>query len=560
MSTESTQSCFVVMPIRKEGSEEFQHFRALHDTVITPALKELGYEVTRADDVASVGSIAADVVRRLATADVVIADLTDLNANVFYELGIRHALRGQGTIMIVDTSTTDIPFDLKPYRVIEFTPDLRGIEKLRTSLVTFVRAIQGKVPDPAKDNPVHDHLPSLPDDIYSNVQGSIEGELREEIARLRNYLRRHGAEFEEHHTERDADNVVALALAQAERGELPVDLVQKAHLHARQGERLTFLSVLRQLTSGSPAAISATEWLTLSRDASNLELPDEVRLALLDRAIELRPRDRNVRRYQLEALAHSESPVQREKAREALLDHLGIVISDGKVSLPERMPPSDVTTAAIMLDAYHRDDLDENALKITSALLEAYPDNTIVLRNHARALRIAGEGEKSRAYYRRALLSRDADGTTANWFGTTLASTDHVDAAEVYLYGCQLEPQLAENYADAADELSAAFHLREIGRNEGRPLADGIDKSIIEKLLLCAFSCQNIDAHILELAGDVVATAELDPGLPDLLLALRRGSVPGFDTDIRLLNVRERLDVVKEVYSYLVSDLTQEPI
>lgn len=170
------------MPIRQEGTEEFQHFRALHDTVIAPALKELGYEVTRADDVASVGSIAGDVVRRLATADVVIADLSDLNPNVFYELGIRHALRGQGTIMIADITRTDVPFDLRPYRVIEFTPDLRGIEKLRGSLVTFVRAIQGEVPDPAKDNPVHDYLPSLPNDIYSNVQGSIEGEL---LKRLR---------------------------------------------------------------------------------------------------------------------------------------------------------------------------------------------------------------------------------------------------------------------------------------------------------------------------------------------------------------------------------------
>jgi hypothetical protein len=185
MSAESTATCFVIMPIRKEGTEEFQYFRALHDTVITPALKELGYQVTRADDVAALGSIAADVVKRLAIADIVIADLSDLNANVFYELGIRHALRGQGTIMIVDTSRTDVPFDLKPYRVIEFTPDLRGIEKLRSLLVTFVRAIQGEVPDPAKDNPVHDYLPSLPDDIYHNVQGSIEGELREEVARLR---------------------------------------------------------------------------------------------------------------------------------------------------------------------------------------------------------------------------------------------------------------------------------------------------------------------------------------------------------------------------------------
>ena len=558
MSTESSQSCFVIMPIRKEGTEEFQHFRALHDTVITPALKELGYAVTRADDVASMGSIAADVVRRLATADVVIADLSDLNANVFYELGIRHALRGQGTIMIVDKSRTDVPFDLKPYRVIEFTPDLRGIEKLRTSLVTFVRAIQGKVPDPSKDNPVHDYLPSLPVDIFGNVQGSIEGELREEIARLRDYLRRHGADLEELDTEHDADNIVALALAQAERGELPVDLVQKAHQHSRQGERVPFLTVLRQLTSGSPSSISATEWISLSRDASLLELPDAVRVALIERAIELRPRDRNFRRFLLEALAHSESPVQREKAREALLEHLGIIIANGEITLPEKLVQSDLSTVAVMLDAYHRDDIDHPALKITTALLLAYPNNYIVLRNHARALRTVGDREQAREYYRLALLNREADGTTAAWFGGFLASQNHVDAAEVFLYGCQLEPLMAKNYAEAADELADALHIREIGRTDGRQLPDEIDKSMIEKLLICAFSCPTIDAQILERAESVVETVELDPGFPELLLTLRRGNISQHDGGINLFNMHERLAIVKEVYSRVSSDLTRD--
>jgi tetratricopeptide (TPR) repeat protein len=289
-----------------------------------------------------------------------------------------------------------------------------------------------------------------------------------------------------------------------------------------------------------------------------LELPDEVRLALLERAIELRPRDRDIRRYQLEALAHSESPVQREKAREALLGHLRIVIVDGKVTLPKRMAPTDILTAAVMLDAYHRDDLDDTALQITKAFLEAYPNNAIVLRNHARALRVAGEREEAIEYYRRALLNRDADGVTAAWFGGILSSSNHVDAAEVFLYGCQIDPHLAKNYADAADELADALHLREIGRSEGRPLPQEIDKSAIELLLICAFSCQTIDAQIIELATSTVDTAELDPGFPELLLALRRGSPSEINSDIHLLSIRERLVVVRQTYSLLASNLTRD--
>ena len=355
----------------------------------------------------------------------------------------------------------------------------------------------------------------------------------------------------------DAVNVVTLALAQAERGELPVDLVQKAHVHARQDERVNFLTVLRQLTVGISSSISASEWVSLSRDASILELPDEVGLALLERAIELRPRDRNYRRYQLEALAHSESPARREKAREALLEHIGIVISDGEVHLPEVISAADITTTAVMLDAYHRDELDAIAFKITSALLAAYPNNSVVLRNHGRALREVGDRDAGRNYYRKALLASDADAVTASWFGGFLSSSDHVDAAEVFLYGCLLDPELANNFADAADELASALHMREIGRSEGRSLPDAIDKDAVMKLLISAFSCRTIDAKVLELAGRIVDTAELDPEFPNFLLELRRGSTQELNADIHLLNVRERLLIVREVYGHVASELTR---
>lgn len=88
------------MPIKREGTVEHTHFKAIYEQVIKPAVTTLGYDIVRGDEVAEAGAITRDIVLRLSRAELVIVDLADLNPNVFYELGVRHVLRGKGTIMI----------------------------------------------------------------------------------------------------------------------------------------------------------------------------------------------------------------------------------------------------------------------------------------------------------------------------------------------------------------------------------------------------------------------------------------------------------------------------
>src|SRR4051812_13418482 len=105
------KSCFMVMPIKKENSDEHRHYRALYEQFLKPVLESLDYEVTRADEVHKGGAVTKDVIVRLSEADLVIADITGLNPNVFYELGVRHSLRGRGTVIVVDELRTEsIPF------------------------------------------------------------------------------------------------------------------------------------------------------------------------------------------------------------------------------------------------------------------------------------------------------------------------------------------------------------------------------------------------------------------------------------------------------------------
>src|ERR1017187_5104350 len=103
MATE--KHCFIIMPIAKDGSEEHSYYKALYDE-LKFAIAPLGFSVTRADEVPKSGAITKDVIIRLAKADLVVADLTNVNPNVFYELGVRHSLRAQGTVMILDESRT----------------------------------------------------------------------------------------------------------------------------------------------------------------------------------------------------------------------------------------------------------------------------------------------------------------------------------------------------------------------------------------------------------------------------------------------------------------------
>ena len=85
--------CFVISPIhdrdtdvRKRSDQTIRH-------LIDPVVKEFGYDVKRSDGETRAGFITTQVIRRLVEAPLVIADLTDHNPNVFYELAIRHASR-----------------------------------------------------------------------------------------------------------------------------------------------------------------------------------------------------------------------------------------------------------------------------------------------------------------------------------------------------------------------------------------------------------------------------------------------------------------------------------
>ena len=89
----ATKKCFIASPIGAAGSDERHRSNLVKKYIIDEAVNPLGYKTVRADEIDKSGEITTQIVSDLIDADLLIADLTGQNANVFYELAIRHSFR-----------------------------------------------------------------------------------------------------------------------------------------------------------------------------------------------------------------------------------------------------------------------------------------------------------------------------------------------------------------------------------------------------------------------------------------------------------------------------------
>jgi len=141
--------------IRPFGTKNEINFDEVERLLIAPALKRIGADGRTTIDIVRAGNIRVDMFRRLLTADLVVADLSIHNANVFYELGIRHALRDRSTIML-RSEGDKFPFDLQTDRYFLYSKDNPGAH-----LDDLVTALRQTLDSAIKDSPVFVSLPEL---------------------------------------------------------------------------------------------------------------------------------------------------------------------------------------------------------------------------------------------------------------------------------------------------------------------------------------------------------------------------------------------------------------
>lgn len=127
------------MPIgnQKIGDIELSEsqLRKKYDYIIKNAIQRAdpSLEVIRADDELNSGSISNDIFTKLMHSKYVIADITYPNPNVFYELGIRHAISPR-TILIREKINFSVPFDISHLRYVPYTQEADGMENLTNEL------------------------------------------------------------------------------------------------------------------------------------------------------------------------------------------------------------------------------------------------------------------------------------------------------------------------------------------------------------------------------------------------------------------------------------------
>lgn len=157
--------CFVVMGFGTKT--DFATGRKLdldysYNALIKPVVEAKGITCVRADEIKHSGSIDVPMYQQLLNADVVIADLSTSNANAFYELGIRHALRPHTTIVISEQQMA-YPFDLNhilisKYNHLGLNIDYYEVLRFQKYLGETLDAVLEKV---NTDSPVYTFLGNL---------------------------------------------------------------------------------------------------------------------------------------------------------------------------------------------------------------------------------------------------------------------------------------------------------------------------------------------------------------------------------------------------------------
>jgi hypothetical protein len=171
---------FAIMPF---GTKDVEHrtidFDEIYRKFIVPACSAIGWECRRIDEISFAGPISSQIVKFLASSDVVVADLTATNPNVYFELGIRQSLTERPTILIASVGTM-LPFDIHDQRVMfydypsaSFTPDdiIKLSETIKNANVEGARS------------PILSHLRelgTLPNPMHKSA---FEADLRQKIAR-----------------------------------------------------------------------------------------------------------------------------------------------------------------------------------------------------------------------------------------------------------------------------------------------------------------------------------------------------------------------------------------
>ena len=183
MPPANKQRAFVIRPfgIKKDSAGGTVDFDHVHAELIGPALKCAGLVGSTTGEIIEAGNIREDMFSLIIEADLIVCDITYHNANVFYELGIRHALRKKRTVLIKGSPVADsTPFDILTDRYVPYQ-----VSEPAVACAALTAAIKATLAsDRETDSPVFKMLPDLPEVDPAAIQ-AVPTDFGEDVARAR---------------------------------------------------------------------------------------------------------------------------------------------------------------------------------------------------------------------------------------------------------------------------------------------------------------------------------------------------------------------------------------
>jgi len=186
--------CFVIMPFgrKPDAAGRMVDFDHIYSEVMAPAVEAAGLDGIRADEEQGAGFIHKLMYERILLSEYAIADLTLLNANVYYELGIRHAARPETTVLTL-AQGCPLPFDVGPLRALPYLLDDKGLPAEPTAAKTALtqRLVEAREHS-AMDSPLFQLLEGytavpidrLKTDVF-RTSIALESELKARLAHAR---------------------------------------------------------------------------------------------------------------------------------------------------------------------------------------------------------------------------------------------------------------------------------------------------------------------------------------------------------------------------------------
>jgi hypothetical protein len=174
---------FVIRPFgqKKDSKGNLFDFEDIHNKLIAPAFEATGLSGSTTGEIIDSGNIREDMFALILEADLVICDITLLNANVFYELGIRHALRKKSTILIKGVESADAPpFDVLTDRYLPYQASDPATAKDK-----LIKTIEATLKSNREsDSPIFKLLPTLQEADPSTIQ-VVPKDFQEEVDRAK---------------------------------------------------------------------------------------------------------------------------------------------------------------------------------------------------------------------------------------------------------------------------------------------------------------------------------------------------------------------------------------